>query len=350
MERYIGLDVHAQTCAMVVLGPSGRRLKDEIVETNARSLIEAMRRVSGSRHVCMEEGAQSAWLYEILTPHVDELAVVVPSRKNNSSKGDLQDAFNRADELRRGVIEKTVYKPPVSFAPLRAALQLHTVLAQDSTRIKNRLKAIFRSRGVLVDDSIYHPDSRRCAQLIAQLPPVFRPNVEALRAQLAALKKLQTPAEARLIAEARKHRAYEWIKSAPGIGPIRAATILAVVVTPHRFRTARQFWSYSGLALNTSATGEWGFENGRRIRRQMPLPRGLRQGHPLLKACFKGAVITIISMTHEPLRDHYGRLVAHGHRESLARLTLARKLEAIVLALWKNEEVYDPKKHTIHTE
>ena len=28
----------------------------------------------------------------------------------------------------------------------------------------------------------------------------------------------------------------------PGLGPIRVAELLPIVVTPHRFRTSRQFW------------------------------------------------------------------------------------------------------------
>ena len=32
--------------------------------------------IPGQRHLCMEERTQTAWLHEILSPHVQELAVV----------------------------------------------------------------------------------------------------------------------------------------------------------------------------------------------------------------------------------------------------------------------------------
>jgi hypothetical protein len=38
MDRYIGLDVHANSCAMVVLSQSGRLLRERVVETNGASL------------------------------------------------------------------------------------------------------------------------------------------------------------------------------------------------------------------------------------------------------------------------------------------------------------------------
>jgi hypothetical protein len=33
------------------------------------------------------------------------------------------------------------------------------------------------------------------------------------------------------------------------MGPIRVAQLVSIVVTPHRFRTKRQFWSYCGLSI-----------------------------------------------------------------------------------------------------
>ena len=77
MERYIGLDAHSQSCTLVVMSPTGRRLREMVVETNGSALVDAVRGFAGTRRLCMEEGAQSQWLYEILDPHVDELAPVV---------------------------------------------------------------------------------------------------------------------------------------------------------------------------------------------------------------------------------------------------------------------------------
>ena len=60
MDRYIGLDVHAVSCTLGVLGPSGKRLKSMVVETNGQALLEAVRSIPGRIHLCLEEGTQSA--------------------------------------------------------------------------------------------------------------------------------------------------------------------------------------------------------------------------------------------------------------------------------------------------
>ena len=69
------------------------------------------------------------------------------------------------------------------------------------------------------------------------------------------------------------------------------------------------------------------------------------QGGTSLKMIFKGAALTVARMPEHPLGHHYRKLLSNGMKESLARLTLARKLAAIALAVWKNQEDYDSTKH-----
>ena len=78
MERYIGLDVHRDSCTIAVIGPSGKRLKSFPVETNGLAIVESIRCIPGRRHICLEEGTQSAWLHELLSPYAEEVAVVDP--------------------------------------------------------------------------------------------------------------------------------------------------------------------------------------------------------------------------------------------------------------------------------
>jgi hypothetical protein len=81
------------------------------------------------------------------------------------------------------------------------------------------------------------------------------------------------------------------LRQIPSIGPIRAALLIALIQTPHRFRTKRQLWAYSGLALKTSISGEHRVLQGQ-LRRSKKLVaiRGLNRNHNHdLKNIFKGA-------------------------------------------------------------
>ena len=74
--------------------------------------------------------------------------------------------------------------------------------------------------------------------------------------------------------------------------------------------------------------------------------RGLnRNFNHTLKRVFKGAATTVIGRAeNEPLYRHYERLLEGGTKPNLAKLTIARQLASIVLAVWRTGEAYDPKR------
>jgi hypothetical protein len=111
MERYLGLDVHAASSTLAVVSPGGKRLEQSLVETNGQVLVEEIRRIPGRKHLCLEEGTQSAWLYEILSPHVQEI-VVAGITRSRGQKSDARDAWALAEKLRTGTLGLTVCKAP----------------------------------------------------------------------------------------------------------------------------------------------------------------------------------------------------------------------------------------------
>jgi hypothetical protein len=132
------------------------------------------------------------------------------------------------------------------------------------------------------------------------------------------------------------------LRQIPSIGPIRAALLIALIQTPHRFRTKRQLWAYSGLALQTSTSGEYRFVEGQLKRsKKAPGIRGLNINHNHdLKNIFKGAAIRAAGVPG-PFQEFYTALVARGMKPSMARLTLARKIAAITLLVWKKGVRFD---------
>jgi transposase len=70
------------------------------------------------------------------------------------------------------------------------------------------------------------------------------------------------------------------LRQIPYIGPIRAALLMALIQTPHRFRTKRQLWTYSGLAIETRDSAQYRYVAGQLQRSKKPQQlRGLNQNH-----------------------------------------------------------------------
>jgi transposase len=221
------------------------------------------------------------------------------------------------------------------------------MIVRDAVRAQNRIKSLMRSRGVAVEGkAVYGIDGR--TEYLAKLPEGTRTAVLTLYTEYDVLQEVRKGAEKQLIAEARLHPITKILATCPGIGAIRAAQLLPIVVTPHRFRTKRQFWSYCGLGIVMRSSADWVRDpSGAWHRARVQQTRGLNLTHNhQLKAIFKGAATTVLMQHHEdPLYQDYQRLLAGGTKPNLAKVTLARKIAATVLAIWKTEEKYAPDKH-----
>jgi transposase len=344
MERYLGLDVHRDSCTFCVVSEAGRQVQRQVVETNGQALVSFVRSLPGQLYLCLEEGEWSQWLYEVLSPHVAEIVVVWPERRS-PAKNDALDARELAERVRTGRLGRVVYKAPRRYRRLRELARAYGLLTQDVARSKNRLKSLVRRRGIpCTGTGIYNPKERD--RWVAKLPAELRSIGELLGVELDCVVELKAEAEEAMVHEARRYPMSRILQTLPGLGPIRVAQILPIVVTPHRFRTKRQFWSYCGFGIVTRSSADWVKVDGGWARARRPMTRGLnRNFNRTLKTIFKGAALTVITHpTDNQFRAAYQRLCEQGTRPNLAQVTVARKLAAAALAMWKNEEVYDPKR------
>ena len=174
--------------------------------------------------------------------------------------------------------------------------------------------------------------------------PGTRQRVSWLYEELDHLRPLRKQAKMAMVAEGRKHQAFRLLRTIPQMGPIRCAMLVATVDTPYRFRTKRQLWAYSGLAIITYMSSEYEIKAGRVVRNRKPVAtRGLnRNCNRRLKDLFIGAAVA--GSRSEPYRSYVEGLQQKGIRNEMARLTLARKIAAVALRIWKKGETFDPKK------
>ena len=91
MERYRGAGVHGASVTVSVLDVSGKQIRRDAAETNGQALVGYLQQIPGNLHLCIEEGAWSQWLYEILSLHAAEL-VVYRGEWKPGVKSDASDA------------------------------------------------------------------------------------------------------------------------------------------------------------------------------------------------------------------------------------------------------------------
>jgi transposase len=344
--KFIGLDVHKTSITAAVLDEDGKFVMQSVFVTEAAAILGFIAGVRGTLRVTFEEGTHAAWLYDLLRPRVSEVLVCNP-RKNallkSGSKSDCIDARKLAELFRSGMLSR-VYHGQTSTLTVKELGRTYTSLTEDTTRVMTRLKALYRGQAISSEGKKLYTRRRRQEWLDQLTQPGQRYRAKSLFEQFDQLQVLRRQARRDLILECRKHTATPILTSIPYLGPIRSAVLLARVQTPLRFRGKRQFWAYCGLALETRTSGDHQVIAGELRRKQKPVfIRGLNLNHsPDLKNIFKSAATTA-SARPGPLGEFYENLLGKGMRPEMARLTLARKMAAITLVLWKKGERFDPE-------
>jgi transposase len=344
--KYIGMDVHQATIVIVVLNQAGKSVMQTIIETKGSTIVQFLRGLEGKLYVTFEEGTYAAWLYDLLTPYVDNVVVCDP-RKNkllpSGHKSDKVDARKLAEWLQKGELSP-VYHGSRSLRTLQELAHSYLYLVQDTTRVMNRLKALFRARGISCSGRAVYQTRQREQWLQLLREAGARQRAALLYQQLDLLQPLRKAAHQALLGESRRHAAHRILCQIPGLGPTRVALLQAIVQTPYRFRSKRPFWSYVGLAVVTQASAEYRVVDGQVCRsRQAVATRGLNRSHNhVLKEVFKSAATGAIQRDPVFKLCHF-RLTQRGVSPEMARLTLTRKLAALTLTLWKKGARYDPE-------
>jgi len=317
MYKYIGLDAHSSTCTFCVVDAHGTELDMTTIATNGRLLVEYIESLGGTIVIAFEECDLSIWLFELFKNHVHQIVVCNPAAnaEYKKNKTDKLDARNLAKLLRGGFL-RPVFHDGSPREKFRMLVSGYEDVVQETVRLKNRLKTVRRRARLFGAKTISAHARFITDRLIEQLN---------LFLDIRLIYKDELKKHVRQFKEAR------YLMSLPAIKEIQAAKIIAHVVDPARFRDKYKFWSYCGLVKHQRISGGRLYGSKRAY------------GNRTLKCVFKMAAHAALK-SNGALRCYYDAQRARGLSDSAARNAVARKIAAIALSLWKNNQRYDEHK------
>jgi transposase len=327
-----------------VLNSRGQVKVKELVATKISEFKRIIKSVPRPRQLVFEEGTQAAWLWSELQALCDDTLVCDP-RQNRELSGQFKTDENDTRNLglrAQGNLLKRVWHGGQDLQALKESVRAYQSLTQESVRLKNQLKAVFRSRGIAVGQKAYSPKTRKqAAQSLAFAAQ--RERVMMLGVVLDAVAEQRAKALKGMTKLARKNKMYKPLRKVDGIGPIFGAMFISEVGDAKRFRTSRQLLSYAGLAIMTHESSEYELNAGRAVRKARALrTRGLvRRYNRTLKYVFKQAAMTL---SRTKWSAQYQQLCENSKNSNNAQLTLARKLAGVMLRIAKTGEKYDIAK------
>lgn len=328
---HIGLDVHVDTTAISVRDGRGVIVKRSIVPTTSAAIKSALKSVRGRMRIVCESGCLAAWIRDLLESRMREVIVCDRRRTKLSSSGAKTDRIDadRLSELSRMNRMHVVHVPRGELALLRRYALHYERMLRERSRVIQRLRSLFFECAVRVRSPRHAPDKVPLARLTR---PGARYVARAYQRQLAVATELVNEARIAMVSLAQTLPGFSILITVPYVGEIRAAQIIAIAGEPSRFRSVRAFWSYGGLGLVQRVSSEHRVENGRAVREEKTRAIKLLVGQPLLKRVLRDIALHA-SLRRGYFKDVYDAHIARGKSPAIARIALARKIAAIILAV-----------------
>jgi len=261
----------------------------------------------------------------------------------DGSKSDRIDARKLAELLRGGQL-KPVYHGEHGLRTLKELGRSYLTLTKDVSRVMTRIKALYRNWAIPCSGATVYAPRHRAEWLAKIAETGVRLRAERFYQQLDLLQPVPGSA------------------TRPAAGEPPASCRGVTAPDPSHRSDSRRFAGGASadptpFPQQATAMGLQRFRHPDSRQRRVPLcagktqrnreritVRGLNHNHNHdLKNLFKGAAISA-STRPGPLRDFYGALLEKGMRPTVARLTLARKMAAITLTIWKKGVDFDAKQ------
>ena len=337
--NYIGADCHSSSIEFAVVNETGKLSKRGTVNTSESEFIEFIKSVKKPRRIYIEESELAGWLLEVCNTHSEDLIITDPKTNllisSSGQKNDKVDSFKLA-HLARGNYVKGIYHPTGERRRFKELVFAYHDTVKSGIRLKNKIKAKFRQNGVKCKNTQTIYDIKHRKEWKARLPdhPLVRAVIDDLWKQHDLGEKVKARLEKMIKNESKKYPEIKRFQELPGIGPIHAATISAIIETPFRFKNKRKLWKYAGFGIVRKGSGEVVYCESLSVEYN-------RQ----LKCTVNQAVEAALGSKDNQFRKQYYRLILEkGTSTSRAKLTIARSMLSVIYGMWKNGEAYDPKR------
>ena len=333
-ETYCGIDLHKRFSAVCLMDSEGQIIQQRKIHHNGGEL-EAFFRNRPALKCALEPVDNWGWVVDALQSlgHEVHLANTYKVRLIAESriKTDKVDARVLADLLRTGFLPEA-YVASASLRDQRTYLRYRIDLSRQRARLKSQIKRLLRVENYQVPEfsNLFGKKGRVWLEATT-----LRPVHERIKKESLKTIKHYDAYIAKLNIEIRhqcgKNETIQRLMTIPGIGQLSAQVIMAEAGQMERFRTAKHFASYCGLAVSQRSSGGKNRFGGITKQGNKNIRWILVEGAQKAKS------------SDPNLKRFYDR-IAYKRGRSKATVAVARKLAEICWQVATKKVAYDTNK------
>jgi transposase len=333
--RTVALDVHKRFAEVAVHEQGEVRRLGRIETKELRAFAESLR---PDDHVVLESTSMTWAIAELLGRHAGRVTVSNPLRTKAIAsakvKTDKVDARVLA-QLAAADFLPAVWAPDEHTRALRRRVSHRASLVRQRTRLRNQVHAVLARN--LVDVPVTDLFGQKGRRWLAdvELPAHEREQVEGNLRLHDALESELTLVDSQLAQRALADAEVRRLMTIPGVGPVTALSLLAVIGDVKRFPSAGQLVGYLGLDPRVRQSGARPARTGHISRAGQAHARGL-----LVEAAH------VAIRTPGPLHAFHARVRARRGAQ-VALCATARKLAVLSWHLLSKSEDYRYRAPTI---
>jgi transposase len=365
---WIGLDVHAQTIAVAVVGSDGEVRFLGVIPNRPEAVSKLVRKLGKPQQlrVCYEAGPTGYVLYWQLTKlgvHCEVVApTLIPVKPGDRVKTDRRDAEKLARCYRSGDLTP-VWVPDAAHEALRDLVRAREAAKQDQLRARNRLGKFLLRQGrraaegtkawtgkylKWIKEQVHFEQPAQEATLLDYLHEVEHAGERIQRLEKSIDTAIETvPQKMRAVIQG--------LQSLRGIAKVSAVSIVAELGEVSRFARPSQLMGYSGAVSSEDSSGERtqrgaiskaGNAHLRRIvveaawsyRHRPSIGAGLAARQKDLREDISEAVKEIAWKAQHRLHSRYSKLSAKGKTKQKVVTAVGRELLGFIWAIGTHVE------------
>ena len=334
--NHVGIDLGARKSSVCVLDSAGAIV--ERCEVQTGDLGQYLERRSG--RVVMESCTQSRKVAELARAAGLEV-VVVPGTfvrqlgiGARGIKTDAKDAEHLARASLRNEQLPSVRACCARSREHRRLLQVRQQLVRTRTRYVTSIKSFFRGELIVLRVRVTSPTFRSTIESALLARPegvpmditVLLDMIDALTAQIARF-------DATIKQIASEDQVCRRLMTVPGVGPNVSLAFASLVDDISQFPDAEQLASYLALVPGENTTGG-------KIKRSGVI----KAGPKLIRSVLVQAAWSMWRTQSGSPIVQWATRIADRKGKKVAITALARKLSAVMYAMWKTERNYDPTR------
>lgn len=340
----MGLDVSDRFTSVAVLDAEGEVIERSRLVTTAHAFE---RRFAGATpiRVVLEAGKHSPWISRLLT-HLGHEVFVANARRVKL----VWAADNKSDPVDAESLARLGRLDPQLLAPIQhrsaeaqqhlALLRARAMLVGARTDLINHVRGVVKSCGERLPRCSADAFARRARRTVpTAIRPALDPLLDTIDELTARVRSYDQEVER--VAKT-SYPATVVLRQVAGVGPLTSLAFVLTLEEPNRFRNGRAVGAYLGLCPRRSQSAL-----------SDPQLRITKAGDAFVRRLLVGSAQYILGPfgPDTDLRRYGLRICARGGKIAKKRavVAVARKLAALLYALWRTGAVYEPLRHTERT-